>query len=602
MLPCMYFTMAISVDTIPNRNSPPAILLREAWREGTRIRRRTLANLSKLPPPMIDAIRALTRGGIVFKNLEDAVTITRALPHGHVAAILGLCRKLGMKRLLHRTAGRMRELALAAMVARILDPGSKLACARALSADTASSSLGSVLGLGTVSGNEMLSMLDWLRARQPWIERGLARRHLGADNTLILYDVSSSYLEGRSCPLAAFGYNRDGKRGKKQITFGLLCARNGCPVAIEVFSGNTADPNTVASRVQVIRERFGIARVALVGDRGMISTARIRSDLAPADLDWISALKTSDIRKLLKSSGRDGEGNPSAAVLRPEQLVPDTVAQISSPDFPGERLLVCLNPRLRSERARRRESLLQATEEILEEIARSVRRTGSRLRGRDRINHRVGREVNRRKMAKHFDITVTDDDLEWTRNTRRITEEARLDGIYVVRTSLDTDAIGADEAVEAYKSLSQVEQAFRAMKLTRLEVRPVYVYNAERVRAHVFLCMLAWYVEWHLRRQLAPLLFEDDDRAAARARRRSPVQGAEGSERAKTKAATKLTDDGFTVHSMKTLLADLATLTLNEVTLPASPDHAIRIVAQPTPQQKKTFELLEIDPLENVAM
>ncbi|MYG27663.1 MAG: IS1634 family transposase, partial [Boseongicola sp. SB0677_bin_26] len=497
--------MALSVDVIPNRSSPPAILLREAWREGKRIRRRTVANLSKMPPALVDAIRAALDGGVVFPSLDSAVAIRRSRPHGHVAAVLGTLRALGLVRVLGRKANRMRDLAVAAVVARIVDPASKLATARALDPETASTSLGAVLGLGPVTGNEMLDMLDWLLARQPWIERSLANRHLKGGNTLILYDVSSSYLEGRKCPLAAFGHNRDGKRGKMQVTCGLLCAADGCPVAVEVFPGNTSDPATVASQVDRVRKRFGIGRVAFVGDRGMLTTARIREDLEPAGLDWISALKTSDIRKLLRE-GADGAPAP----LVPEALVPDAVAEVTGPDFPGERLMVCLNPRLREERARKREDLLKATEEALEAIAASVR--SGRLKGREAIDRRVGRDANRRKVGKHFEIDVTDGGISWRRREGRIAAEARLDGVYVIRTSLDSASLGPEAAVEAYKSLASVERAFLTMKASRLRIRPVHVYSEDHVRAHVFLCMLACHVEWHMRRRLAPILFEDDDR------------------------------------------------------------------------------------------
>ena len=589
--------MSFHVETIPNRNSPPTILLREAWREGPRIRKKTRGNLTGMAPRLIEGIRTVLKGGVALSSLDDAFTITRALPHGHVAAVLGTVRKLGLTRLVHRESRRERDLAIAAIVARVLGPCSKLATARGLSPDTAETSLGAVLGLGAVSGNEMLAMLDWLLGRQRHIERSLAHRHL-AQGTLILYDVTSSFLEGRCCPLAAFGHNRDAKKGKKQIVFGLLCAADGCPVAVEVFAGNTADPSTLGAQVSKIRERFRIARVALVGDRGMITTARIRDELVPGGLDWISALKSTDLRKLLNApkAERDAKRADAGAPLRPEALVPDSVAQITAPQFPGERLMVCLNPRLKEERARKREALLQATEATLVEIARIVRQPGARLRGRDRINRRVGREANRRKVEKHFDITVTDDALTWARNEEKIEAEARLDGIYIVRTSLDEAAIGVGEAVEAYKSLATVERAFRCIKTTRLKVRPVFVYSAEHVRAHVLLCMLAWYVEWHLRRRLAPLLFEDDDRKAARAKRTSPVQQAEVSERARAKADTKTTRDGFPVHSMDTLLADLATVTLNEVTLPGAPQQVFPVMARPTALQHKAFELLEIDP------
>ena len=441
-----------------------------------------------------------------------------------------------------------------------------------------------------MSGNEMLAMLDWLRQRQPWIEDSLARRHLRG-GTLVLYDVTSSYLEGRCCPLAAFGYNRDGKKGKKQIVFGLLCSETGCPVAVEVFAGNTADPATVSSQVARVRKRFRIKRVALVGDRGMLTTARIRENLEPAMLDWISALKSDDIRKLLKKP-KKGEEPP----LRPDELQPDAVAEIASPDFPGERLLVCLNPRLREERARKREDLLRATEAILEEIARIVRQPQSKLRGRDRINRRVGREANRRKVEKHFRITVCDDNLTWERDQAKIAAEAQLDGIYIVRTSLSAEAISAHDAVYAYKSLAQIERAFRNCKISRLEVRPVYVYSAERVRAHVFLCALACHVEWHLRRRLAPILFEDHDREGANAKRTSPVQKAEVSDSAKQKADTKTTSDGLPVNSMRTLLDHLGSLTLNQIALAGNPEQTFHVATEPTPIQQRAFQLLDLDP------
>ena len=582
--------MSYHVEAIPNRNRRPTILLRKAWREGKRIRKKTLANLTSLPPGMVEGIRRVVKGGVAFEQPDEAFQIRRSLAHGHVVAVLGLCRQLGLPRILHRLRGRERDLALAAIVARVLSPDSKLATARQFSPETASSSLGSVLGLGPVSGNEMLAMLDWLRQRQGWIEASLARRHLRG-GTLVLYDVTSSYLEGRCCPLAAFGHNRDGKKGKKQIAFGLLCSEAGCPVAVEVFPGNTGDPATVASQVRKLRTRFGIERIALVGDRGMLTTARIRASVAPADLDWISALKSTDLRKLLKPVGKEGP-----APLKPDQLLPDAVAEIASPDFPGERLLVCLNPRLREERARKREDLLLATEAILEEIARVVRQPHSKLRGRDQINRRVGREANRRKVQKHFQISVSDNNLTWSRNEDKIAAEAQLDGIYIIRTSLPAEAISAHDAVYAYKSLAQIERAFRNCKVTRLEVRPVYVYSAEHVRAHVFLCALACHVEWHLRQRLAPILFEDHDRAGARAKRTSPVQKAKVSDSAKQKADTKITPDGLPVNSMRTLLDHLGSLTLNQIALTGNPEQTFNVATEPTPLQQRAFQLLELDP------
>ncbi len=584
--------MAFNIESVPNQAGKPAILLREAWREGRRIRKRTVANLSKLPPEIVEGFRAVLKGAVAVGDIGELMQVERSLLHGHVAAVLGTVRGLGLERMLHRTRSRERDLALAAVVARVLSPDSKLATARRLSPETATSSLGALLGLGPVTGNEMLDMLDWLLARQPWIERSLANRHLKGGNTLILYDVSSSYLEGSKCTLAAFGHSRDGKRGKRQIVFGLLCAADGCPVAVEVFPGNAGDPSTVAGQVDKVRKRFGIGRVALAGDRGMLTTARIREDLEPAGLDWISALKTSDIRKLLRA----GAGG-APAPLAPEALVPDAVAEVTGPDFPGERLMVCLNPRLREERRRKREELLKATEEALEAIAASVR--SGRLKGREAIDRRVGRDANRRKVGKHFEIDVTDGGISWRRREARIAAEARLDGVYVVRTSLDSASLGPEAAVEAYKGLAGVERAFRNAK-SDLRIRPVYVYSPDHVRAHVFLCMLALHVEWHMRRRLAPLLFEDDDREGARAQRNSPVEKAEVSERAKAKAADKRTPDGLPVHSFRTLLDDLSGMALNQLRLPSHDETLLCVVTAPTPVQKRAFQLLGVKPDQNV--
>ena len=591
--------MAFYIESIPNRNSPPAVLLRQAWREGKRIRRKTIANLSKLPPHTIHAIRTVLKGGVAFPSLDQAVTIRRSLPHGHVAAVLGLARQLDFPRLLHRLPSRNRSLALAAICARLLQPASKLATAR-----SPLPRLGRLLARPPArawprlrqraAGHAGLAApapeLDpaQLGSPPPW--RGHpdpVRRHLGP------------YLEGQCCPLAAFGYNRDRKRGKLQIVCGLLCAADGCPVAVEVFAGNTADPATVSAQISALRKRFGITELALVGDRGMLTTARIREDLSPAKLDWVSALKTSDIRQLLKvpeaEAGQAGE-QAAKAPLQPDALVPDQVAEIRSPEFPGERLLVCLNPRLQQERARKREDLLQATERILQEIAGKVRRGRKPWRGQAAINRRLGREVNRYKMEKHFQIQLKGSNLSWSRKPEQIAAEARLDGVYVVRTSLSEQALGADAAVAAYKALARVERAFRSLKTTQLELRPLYVYSAEHVRGHVFLCMLAYYLEWHLRRRLAPLLFEDSERAAALAQRGSPVEPAQVSPAAEAKAASKRTAEGLPVQSLRTLLQHLGTLTLNDVTLAQDDQHEFPLVARPTALQAKAFALLDVDP------
>ena len=505
--------MSFHIETIPNRGSPPAVLIRKAWREDGRLRKKTVGNIPRLPLHIISGMKALFKGGVAVSSPEEPLTIRRSLPHGHVAAVLGTLRRTGMIRVLHRAPGRMRDLAVAALTARVAEPAPELATARALSPETTSSSLGKLPGLGHVTGNEMLDMPGWLPGRQPWIERSLARRHL-TGGTLILYDISSSCLEGRCCPLAAFGHSRDGKRGRMQINYGLLRSADGCPVAVEVLPGNTADPETVAAQVGRIRSRFRIARVALVGDRGMLTTARIREDLEPAGPGWISALKTSDIRRLLMEGGSEG-GERTPAPLVPEALVPDAVAEVTGPDFPGERLMVCLNPRLRGERRRRRGDLLSATETTLAEIAAAAARGKPGPGNRDRTIKALGRRANRRRVDRHFDVSVREDGMDWARDPVRIAAEARLDGIYIVRTSLDAGAIAPEAAVEAYRSLAGVERAFRTMKLSRLNIRPVHVYSTDHVRAHVFLCMLACHVEWHMRRRLAPILSGDDDREGA---------------------------------------------------------------------------------------
>ncbi len=571
--------MALNIETVPNQAGKPAILLRQAWREGKRIRKKTVANLSKFPPEIVDGFREVLKGAVAVRDVGELMQVERSLLHGHVAAVLGTARDLGLERMLHRTRSRERQLALAAVVSRVLSP------------ETATSSLGALLGLGPVAGNEVLDMLDWLLKRQPWIERSLANRCL-KDGTLVLYDVSSICLEGTCCPIAAFGHSRDGKKGRRQIVFGMLCAADGCPVAVEVFPGNAADPSTVASQVNRIRKRFGIDRVALVGDRGMLTTARIREDLEPAGLDWVSALKTRDIRKLLKD-GADGAPAPP----EPGALVRDAVAEVASPDFPGERLMVCLNPRLRLERARKRADLLQATEEALARIARSVR--SGRLKGRESIDRRVGRDINRRKVGKHIEVDAADDGISWRRRRDRIDSEARLDGVYVIRTSPDSSSMGAAVAVDAYKSLAGVERAFRNAK-SDLRIRPVHVYSPDHVRAHVFLCMLALHVEWHMRRRLAPLLFEDDDRAGARAQRNSPVETARPSESARRKAAAKRTADDLPAHSFRTLLDDLSGMALNQMRLPGHGESLLSVVTKPTPVQKRAFQLLGVDPDRNV--
>jgi hypothetical protein len=575
------------IEAVPNRHSPPAILLRESYRDDGKVKKRTLLNLSDWPRERIAGFKMLLNGGTVIPKDQEAITIVRSLPHGHVAAALGTARKIGLDRLLgpklapaQAGGNRCRDLVLALVVNRILDPGSKLAAARALSPDSASSSLGEQLGLGMVDEDELYSALDWLAVRQPAIEAALAKRHL-TGGTLVLYDVSSSYLEGRCCPLAQFGYSRDRKRGKLQIVYGLLCAADGCPVAIEVFEGSTADPVTLTSQVTKLKERFALDHVVLVGDRGMITQARINQDIKAAGLDWISALRAPAIKAL-----RD------AGALQMSLFDERDMASITSPDFPGERLIVCRNRALAVERARKREDLLAATERDLARIAAAVVRKREPLRGTAEIGLEVGAVLNKHKMAKHFTLDIADTHFGFARKIEQIAAEAALDGIYVVRTSLPATALDDAAAVRRYKSLSLVERAFRCLKTVDLQVRPVYHWLAERVRAHVFVCMLAYYLEWHMRQRLAPLLYDDTDKAMAEALRASVVAKAERSPAAVNKQTTGRTEDGLPVHSFRTLLADLATLTRNTLVTAIAPEQPFTLTARPTPLQQRAHDLL----------
>jgi Transposase DDE domain len=570
------------VAIVPNRGSPPAILLRESYRDGNKVKNRTLKNLSDWPTDRIELLRAVLRGDALVPAGEG-LEIVRSLPHGHVLAALGTVQQIRLDRLLPRASERRSKLALALIVARLIDPASKLATARALNETTAPHSLGATLGLGVVTAKEVYATLDWLGGAQEAIERGLARRHLH-DGTLLLYDVTSTWLEGRCCELGRLGYSRDGQRDKLQIVVGLLCTAEGCPVAVEVFEGNTGDPATLAEQIGKLKQRFGLTRVVLVGDRGLITSARIAEDLTPAGLDWITALRAPAIQKLAAADG------PLQLSLFDER----DLAEIDSPDYPGERLIVCRNPALGAERARKRNELLDATERELEHIRARVRRARQPLRGADKIGQAVGAVLGRRKVAKHFQIAITDDDLNFARDTAAVTAEAALDGIYVLRTNVPAGSLSAADTVRAYKSLAGVERAFRSIKTVDIELRPIFHWTAPRVRAHVLLCMLAYYLEWHMRRALAPMLFDDHDPAAGEVLRASPVAKAQPSPAARRKAKTKRTDDGLPVHSFRSLLADLATLTRNTVRF--SRAATFNVLATPTQIQRRAFELLDLKP------
>ncbi len=575
------------IEAVPNRNSPPAVLLRESYREGGKVRKRTLCNLSDWPVAHIEGLRGVLRGGTVIPAERDAFTVIRSLPHGHVAAALGTALKIGLDRVLGPGGARCRDLVLGLLVGRILDPASKLAAARALSPATAASSLGELLGLGAVDEDELYGALDWLLERQPAIEATLAKRHL-THGTLVLYDVSSSYMEGRCCPLAKRGYSRDGKKGTLQIIYGLLCAPDGCPVAIEVFDGNTADPMTLAAQIGKLKQRFCLDHVVLVGDRGMITQARITQaritqDIQAAGLDWITAVRAPAIKTLVHSG-----------TLQLSLFDQRDMASITAPEFPGERLVVCRNPDLAAERTRKREDLLAATERDLARIQTAVARRRDPLRGTAEIALAVGKVINKHKMAKHFELSIADVAFSFARKTIEIAAEAATDGIYVIRTSLPAETFDDATTVRSYKSLALVERAFRCIKTVDLHVRPVYHRLADRVRAHVFLCMLAYYLEWHMRQRLAPMLFDDTDKEAAEALRTSVVATAQRSPAAVAKQTTGLTQDGLPVHSFHSLMADLATLARNTIITAITPNYPLTVVTRPTPIQHKASQLLAI--------
>src|SRR5712691_5660763 len=566
------------VETVPNRNSPPAILLRESFREGKQVRKRTLANISDWPASQIESLRRVLKG----ETFQDAgsLDIIRSLPHGHVAAVLGTIRKLGIAPMIDAAPSRQRDLAIAMIATRILEPRSKLATARGLDPETATSSLVDTLQLGSATADDLYEAMDWLFSRQTRIENRLAKQHLSS-GTLVLYDVSSTYFEGRCCPLARLGHSRDERPGNLQIVFGVLTNAEGCPVAVEVFEGNTGDPKTVASQVRKLRERFKLERMVLVGDRGMLTSARIREDLKTVDgVDWITALRAPQIQALV-----------TAGALQLSFFDQRDLAEISHPDYPGERLIACRNPLLAADRARKRQELLAATEKDLAKIRARTQRAKRPLRGKDAIGVAVGKVLGHYKMAKHFQLVIEDADFRFERKQSQIDTEAALDGIYVIRTSVLPETATAEQTVRHYKSLSMVERDFRSTKSVELKVRPIHHRLADRVRAHILLCMLAYYVEWHMRRALAPILFDDDDLAAAQAQRDSIVAPAKRSPKALLKAQSKRTEDGLPVHSFQTLLADLATVAKNTVVMNQT---TMQIITTPTPLQQRAMELLEV--------
>ncbi len=569
------------VAVVPNRTSPPAILLREAFRLNGKVKNRTLANLSRWPPEKIEALRRVLKGETnLGPPLPEAFSIARSLPHGHVAAVLTTIERLRLPRLLERKRCRQRDLVLAMIAARILEPASKLATARALDPATCHSSLGQRLQLDSVSENDLYAELDWLGPRQAALETALAKRH-PSEGTLVLYDVTSTYFEGRKCPLAQYGYSRDERRGNPQIVIGLVSNQDGCPLAVEVFEGNTADPKTLAAQLDKLRRRFGLQQVVLVGDRGMLTHKRIEDELRPLQgVEWITALRAPQIRTLAADE-----------VLQMSLFDKRDLAEVSHPDFPGERLVVCRNPLLAEERARKREALIVTAEKKFETVRAATRRQKRRLRDRDKINYRLGRVLASSKVAKYFRWDITAEGLEYERNQEAIERDEVLDGIYVIRTSLSEEKLKATEAVRAYKRLAQVERAFRSLKSVDLHLRPIYHRLPDRVRAHVLLCVLAYHVEWHMRQALAPLLFDDQQRGEETS---SPVAPAERSAAALAKARRKRTPEGLPVQSFQDWLKDLATITKNRMEPADQTIPSFEMTTRPTPSQARALELLKV--------
>ncbi len=562
------------IDIVPNRKSPPAVLLRESFRQGKKVRKRTLANLSALSAEQVDAIRRVLRGeklvpvGALFEAL-------RSYHHGHVRAVRMAMRRLGFDSLLASRPCKERDLVVAMVAAQILEPESKLATTRWWHTTT----LPRALDVKDANADDLYEALDWLATRQEYIEKKLAARHLKKGG-LVLYDLTSSYFEGKTCPLAALGHNRDGKKGKLQVNYGLLTDGRGCPVAVSVFDGNTGDPKTLLPQVKKLRETFGIDRMVLVGDRGMISQKQIDAFEERDGVDWITALKTGAIRNLV-----------SGGYIQLGLFDRRNLFELTHPDFPGERLVACRNDELAKLRAHKRQSLLDATVKELGKVHGMVER--NRLKGKAAIGVRVGKVVNKYKVAKHVRIEIDDHVFSFSLDDDSIAEEAALDGIYVIRTSVAKTRLGTDDTVRSYKLLSQVERAFRSMKTVDLEVRPIRHHIESRVKAHIFLCVLAQYVAYHMLEAWRPILFSDEDQAAKKTR--DPVAPAARSESALRKVASKFLDDGTAVHSFHTLLKRLSTIVLNVCRRPGAADTepTFDVLTTPAPDQQRAYDLLE---------
>ena len=563
------------IERVPNRNSRPAILLREGWREGKKTCKRTIANLTHWPEEKVEALRLLLKGEPMV-SAREAFVVERTVPHGHVEAVVGTIKRLGLDSIIYAKRCRERDLVIAMIAERLIRPCSKLATTRFWHTTT----LAEELSVSDADEDDLYNAMDWLLARQGQIEKKLAARHL-SEGSLVLYDVTSSYYEGRTCPLAQFGHNRDGKKGTVIIVYGLLTDQEGRPVAVEVYPGNTGDPSTVPDQVEKLRKRFGLDHVVLVGDRGMLTQTQIDTLKEYPGLGWISALRSRAIRTLVNGGS-----------LQMSLFDETNLAEIHAPEFSDERLVACYNPLLAEQRREKREKLLAATEKGLESIATEVARRTKTPLDKGEIGKKVGKVLNRYKVGKHFAMMIEDGAFSFSRKQEAIRRESELDGIYVIRTSESNDRISAEDTVRSYKRLEQVERAIRCMKGIDLLVRPIHHRTEEHVRAHIFLCMLAYYVEYHMRRALAPLLFEDEE-LDERRMRRDPVKPAQPSASAKRKKTARLTPEGFAIHSFQTLLAELATRSHNRCRITSDPTGpSFYQLSEPTPLQKRAFGLL----------
>lgn len=570
------------IERIPNRNSPPAVLLRESYREGGKVKKRTLANLSKLPEEVVDNLKLVLKGATAIKTnqLPENLEIIRSLPHGHVSAVLKTLKKLGLDKIIEVEKSRNRSLVEAMIVARIINPASKLATARGFDEDTCSSSIGKVLGVEKAETNELYQALDYLLSKQTKIETKLAQKHL-KDGSLILYDVTSTYVEGEHCPLAQYGYNRDKKKGKAQIIFGLISDKYGRPIAVEVFEGNVWDSQTLSKQIEKVKKRFNINKIVWISDRGILTDKNINELIKKKEnIDWITALTKPQVRQLAEKEGRQ------LGIFDERNLV-----EISSDLYPGERLIVCKNPLVAEKNKKRRGDLIEKTEEELNKIVLATTREKRKLKGSEKIGLRVGKVINKFKVGKYFELEISEEKFNYKRKEEVIKQEEKLDGIYIIRTSVSSDEMDSRSTVKNYKSLSKVEEAFRCYKTIDLNVRPIYHWKSERVKGHIFLCMLAYYVEWHMKEKLKSMLFEDEELEVISEENLNFVV----SESAKEKKKKKRNKENNKIHSFRTLLSDLGTITLNKIRVNLNGQEIeFDKVTKPTVLQEKILKLLGI--------